>query len=144
MLYDTRKLYDLEKLHAKLRHLEQKGKVVELRERQTGRTLSQNAYHAICIQFVANEAGETYDYVNTQYYKRACNYDLFVRVKEDKVLGPVHYLRSSRDLTKEEMSLSIDRFRNWASLQLGLYIPDPRDKELAEQFIVEASKSRNI
>ena len=140
MTYDTTNPVDRERLRTKVDHLIAKGKVVELTEKRMGRTLQQNAYHAVCISYVAAELGESYQYVNEQYYKRACNYDLFVRRYDDPVLGSVLRLRSSRELSKEEMTLSIDRFRNWAANQLGMYIPDPADRGLAQQFVIEAAR----
>lgn len=141
MLYDLTNDLDRERFMTKARHLLDKGRVVELAEKRQGRTLSQNAYHAVCISFVAQELGETYEYVNEMYYKRACNQELFLRLKVDKALGPVYYLRSSRDLSKEEMTLSIDRFRNWAAHELGIFIPSAEDRELAEKFVVEAGRT---
>lgn len=141
MLYDLTQEIDRERLRVKVEHLCTKGCVVDLTEKRQGRTLNQNAYHAVCISYVAAELGESYQYVNEQYYKKVCNYDLFVRRFEDPVVGPVLRLRSSRDLSKDEMTLSIERFRNWAAKELGMYIPDPSDRYLAQQFVVEAGRT---
>ena len=50
-------------------------------------------------------------------------------------------LRSSADLTKEEMSLAIDRFKKWAAEQ-GMYLPDPEDEALLSMIQVEMGKVR--
>ena len=57
----------------------------------------------------------------------------------DPWLGPVETLRSSADLTKEEMSLSIDRFKRWAS-ENGIYLPEPGDAEMLQQIQYEMDK----
>lgn len=48
-------------------------------------------------------------------------------------------LRSSKDLTKEEMSTAIDRFKRWASEQ-GIYIPEPEDTERLREIEVEMGR----
>ena len=68
-----------------------------------------------------------YPYVKRNYYKILCNEDTFVREREDKFLGRIKYLRSSSDLDSAEMSLTIERFRNFSSAQCGIYkneLPD--------------------
>ena len=114
--------------------------VIELTEKRV-RTLSQNAYLHVCIGCVALELGETIEYVKQYYFKRACNADIFTSTKFDKVLGyEVDTIRSSSDLTKEEMSIAIDRFIAW-SAEHGIYIPSPDEKEIL--FALEGEIERN-
>ena len=56
------------------------------------------------------------------------------------MLGESVMLRSSRDLTKEEMTESIDRLKVWAADQ-GIYLPDAEDKALIAR--IEAEMRRN-
>jgi hypothetical protein len=51
------------------------------------------------------------------------------------------YWRSSKDISKEEMSLAIDRFRIWAS-QEGYYLPSPDDKRLLESIEYKMGQQR--
>ena len=78
-----------------------------------------------------------------QYFKKLCNPDIFIGERDDKFLGSVRYLKSSSELTTEQMSMSIDRFRNWAAAEAGIYIPDPTSKDelLLMQIEVEKNKS---
>ena len=63
------------------------------------------------------------DEVKTCYFKRIVNKDLFVRKKHDYILGTDReYLISTANLTKEELSDAIERFRNWSSNVAGIYI----------------------
>ena len=39
-------------------------------------------------------------------------------------------LRSSADLSTAEMTLSIDRFRDWSSAVAGIYLPAAGEKEM--------------
>jgi hypothetical protein len=41
------------------------------------------------------------------------------------------------------MSLVIDRFRNWASIEFNIYLPEPDDLALIEKLEIEISKHQN-
>jgi hypothetical protein len=51
--------------------------------------------------------------------------------------------RSSASLDKAEMTLAIDRFRNFASSELGIYLPEPEDLVLLQEIERELSKTKN-
>lgn len=53
-------------------------------------------------------------------------------------------LRSSADLTKEEMTLSIDRFRNWSSSVAGIYLPSPEDGEMMIYMMQEVERNKEF
>lgn len=76
------------------------------------------------------------EYVKRNYYKILCNKDTFVRERDDKYLGKIKYLRSSADLDSAEFSLTIERFRNFASAQ-GVYIPSPEEERLIQLMEIE-------
>lgn len=42
----------------------------------------------------------------------------------------VTYLRSSAELTTGEMTLSIDRFRNWSASVAGIYLPAANEQQM--------------
>lgn len=125
MIYDLCRDHDRFMLRCKT--LMEKGAMVELTEK-TVRSLSQNAYFHVCIGIVAMELGLTLQYVKDNYMKRLVNPALFVDETNDRYMGKVQTLRSSATLTKEEMTLAIDRFRTWAA-QEGIFIPEPDDVE---------------
>ena len=142
MIYDLRNPLDKENFKTRCDFLASKGGIVELKEKHPPRTNQQNRYlHVIC-GYLGAELGEELDYVKQMWYKREANADLFVRVHEDKVLGTKRYiLRSSADLDKDEFTLSIDRFRNWAAKNAGVYLPSPDENDklmIAEQAVERA------
>lgn len=96
---------------------------VEIKVKRQGRTLSQNAYLHVLIGFFALEYGCTADEVKVDFYKRKCNKDLYERKKIAKNGQEIVTLRSSSELSTEDMALSITRFRNWASAEAGIYLP---------------------
>ena len=82
------------------------------------------------------------EYVKRNYYKILCNKDTFVREREDKFLGRIKYLRSSADLDSAEMSMTIERFRNFAGAQ-GIYIPSPDEERLIQLMEIEIEQHIN-
>lgn len=82
------------------------------------------------------------EWVKQQYYKRTCNPDLFVGTKTDKLLGSVKYIKSSTELDTGEMTLSIERFRNWASAEAGIYIPEPHEDDEIELMRIEVERHK--
>lgn len=140
MLYNLQDELSRKRFAAKVRSLWEKGTIVELTDKHR-RTLSQNSFLHCCIGAVALETGNSLEVIKQEIYKRRVNPDLFVEEKDDPVLGRITVLRSSRDLNKEEMSLSIDRFRRFAE-ENGIYIPSPGDEELLAQLEYEIDKAR--
>lgn len=115
--------FDREKFKVRSEFLLEKRKVVELTEK-TGRSLKQNSYLFLILNIFAMEYGESVEFVKQRFFKELCNPELFVRTKSDKLMGEITYLRSSSDLTKDEMVTAIDRFKIWASKEAGIFIPD--------------------
>ena len=109
MIYDLNKPLDRDRFATRVQHLMDRAAIVEMTEKAY-RTGNQNRYLHALIGAVALEVGETLDYVKRVYYKTTANYSLFAIIKEDKLLGEqVTVLRSSADLTKEEMNASISQ-----------------------------------
>jgi hypothetical protein len=67
-----------------------------------------------------------------------CNEDIFLRTSSGS-LGTEYTLRSTADLSKEEMTAAIDRFRNWSASE-GFYLPAPNEEEILKKIAVEQSK----
>ena len=62
-----------------------------------------------------------------------------MRHKHDDILGDERtYLLSTTKLTQEELSLAIDRFRNWSADKAGIYIPS------SEEYIALLHIQRDI
>ncbi len=141
MLYDLRNPLDRERFKRRCNALYQKQGIVDLSEK-TKRSSQQNKYLHLILSYLAMETGNTLDYVKEVFYKRTANKELFLREKEDEILGKVEYLRSSADLSKEEMTLSIDRFRDWSSQTAGVYLPAANEQEFLASIEYELSKYR--
>jgi hypothetical protein len=123
MTYDLSNEYEVRQVLLRLNALIKKGVLVELKEQRPLRTLSQNSYLHLLLQVFAMEYGCSLDVAKVDYYKRLCNQDLFEVEKVNKQGEVVKDLRSSADLTTEEMAQSIDRFKRFAA-EGGIYLPD--------------------
>ena len=138
MQYDLTTDFQRKAFLSRVDNLLERGAVVELSEK-TFRSRNQNSYLHLLIGVVAMETGSTLDYCKEWYFKRLCNRDLFVTTKEDKFAGQVEVIRSSADLTKEEMSMAIDRFKRWGA-ENGIYMPAPGDESLLREIAIEMGR----
>lgn len=142
MLYDLSNPFDYEKVLAKLKHYREKGKVVELKTKRLTRTLSQNSYLHILLSYLAAELGCETEWAKREYYKKAVNPDFYIYERIDPIVGTTKALRSSSDLTSEQMSISIDRLKVWAAREAGVFLPDATNEAqmLAAQIAIERAK----
>lgn len=140
MQYDLTSDFQRKAFLSKADMLLERGAVVELTEK-TFRSKNQNNYLHLLIGVVAMETGNTLADVKEWYFKRLCNRDLFITTRADKYAGQVEVVRSSADLTKEEMSIAIDRFKRWGS-QNGIYMPNPGDESLLREIAIEMGRNK--
>ena len=140
-IYKLSEEYDRIRFEKRIRSLYDNKKTVEVKE-LTGRTPKQNRYLHLIIGYLAIETGNTLEYVKTEYYKKASNKELYVTTVRDDILKCDNIvLRSSSKLSKEEMTLSIERFRNWGSQQ-GYYLPSADEKEIVQHIEIEYEKHK--
>lgn len=140
MLYDLSNELSRKQFAARVKHLWAKGAgIVELTDKSR-RSLNQNNYLHVILGVLALETGNSLEVVKREIYKKKVNPDLFIRTKSDPLLGEIGVVRSSRDLTKEEMSLSIDRYKKFCAEQ-GIFLPEPGDEELLRQIEFEMARA---
>ncbi len=104
-----------------------KGVWVELNKKRHQRSLAQNNYLHFCLQYFASEFGSTLEEVKVKIYKEIVNPEIFKRERKNKRGQNVPYLRSSANLDTKEMTLSIDRFRDYAARECEFYIPEANE-----------------
>ena len=142
MIYDTSNPLDKANFLLRAKKLAESGKIVELTEKKPRRSLPQNKYLHVLLAYFGTQTGNTLEWVKQQYYKKLVNPDLFIREKEDKYLGKIKVLRSSADLDTSEFSLSIERFRNWASQEAGIYLPSADEFIIIQQMEIEIERNK--
>ena len=143
MTYDLANPLDQQRFKTRCNHLYKQGGVVELTAKKGRRTIPQNSYLHLILGWFAIETGNTLDFVKKEYFKRYINPNIFVVEIEDKYLGKIKVLRSSRDLTSAEMTTAIERFRNWASAEAGVYLPSPDEQSLLQYIERESSRYKD-
>lgn len=73
-----------------------------------------------------------------------CNRDIFEREKTNKKGKIIKTLRSSSELSTGEMTLAIERFRNYSSAQAGIYLPSPNENEFLLHIQQEIEKDKEF
>lgn len=144
MIYNTSNQLDKANFLLRAKKLAESGVIVDLTEKKPRRSLPQNKYLHVILAYFGTQTGNTLEWVKQQYYKKLVNPDLFIREKEDKYLGRIKVLRSSADLDTAEMSLSIERFRNWATQEAGIYIPSADEAILIQQMEIEIERNKEF
>jgi len=121
---------------------------------ETKRTINQNSYLHVLIRIMALSTGVKESYAKSVYFKQLANPDLFILETEDPVTGnSIQSLRSSSELTTDEMSVAINNFRRWAE-ENGYYLPDatfdederaifktPQDEQAFKQAEIETARA---
>lgn len=144
MIYDLKNQLHRDQFSRRSNALLEKGQdVVELKTK-TSRSLRQNAYLHLILGWFAAETGNTRDYVKREYFKRLVNKEIFVTYVDDKWLGKTEVIRSSAEITKEDMTTAIERFRNWSSQEAGIYLPSADEKSYLEQLEIELGRYRDL
>ena len=141
MLYDLGNKLDRLRFETRGAFLIEKKAIVELTEK-TSRSSSQNRYLHLLLGFLAIETGNTLEYVKENFYKKAANPALFLMAKDDPIIGHTIWTRSSAELSKEEMTLSIERLRNWSSQEAGIYLPSADEQSILQMIEVEMSRQQ--
>ena len=141
MLYDLSSDFQRKAFLAKVDNLMEKGAVVELTEKAF-RSPNQNRYLHLLIGVVAIETGNTLEDAKKWYFKETCNPDLFHVQHRDKMGNCIDHIRSTAELTKEEMSTAIDRFKRWGA-ENGIYMPNPDDASLLKAIEIEMGRMKS-
>ena len=141
MLYDLSSDFQRKSFLARMDNLMEKGAVVELTEKAF-RSPNQNRYLHLLIGVVAIETGNTLEDAKKWYFKETCNPDLFHVQHRDKMGNCIDHVRSTAELTKEEMSTAIDRFKRWGA-ENGIYMPNPDDASLLKAIEIEMGRMKS-
>lgn len=142
MTYDLSNELDRSRAALRMVRLSEKGALIELTEKAI-RSPNQNKYAHLLMGVVAMEVGERLEYVKEVYFKKLVNSDIFCIRKQDAFVGEVVTIRSLTDLSQEEISLAIDRFKRWGTEQ-GWHMPDPEDESIIRALEIEIERHRQF
>ena len=128
---------DLDKARFKQRcnFLYTREKVVVLTEKRLPKSPNQNRYLHLIMGWVGFELGYTTEQVKQDILKRIVCREIFVVQKNG-----FEVCRSLAELDKAETTTVIDQFRNFASIEMGIYLPEPGEEALIRDMERELSR----
>jgi hypothetical protein len=145
MIYNPENPLEIKQAIEKINHLIKTGKRFELKAKNDRRSISQNSYLHLVLTWFSIETGYTLEETKQDVFKKHVNPTLFYEGEhEGKIKGlVVDRWRSTSSLDTAELTLAIDRFRDFSSIELGIYLPEPSDLALIQQMEKEISKHSN-
>ena len=144
MIFNLNNPYEIDKFKEYVNKLYAQKAIVEVKKKLPNRSLAQNSYLHLILSWFACETGYSLEEVKLDYFKKICNRDLFVRKKINKKGDEINYVRSSSDLDTLEMTTAIDRFRNYASAQAGIYLPSPNESQFLTYIEQEIERNKEF
>ena len=126
-IYNGKDSFEVGKAQRRLAQLIKKKALFEIKE-ITKRSLKQNSYLHLILSFFALELGYPMSYVKLNLFKCKWNKSIFVvDMVSEKTGEKFKFVRSTKDLDKEEMTRAIDTFIEKAALEANIRIPIPSD-----------------
>ena len=143
MIYDPEKPIDIQNAITKIKYFIDKKAVFELKRKQVSKTYPQLKYVHLIISWFALEYGETIEYIKLEYFKKLVNPETFKYEFINRKTGEIRIeYKSLANITKDEMTLSINRFRDYSSKEAGIYLPEPRDLALMQEIEIQIKNNQ--
>jgi hypothetical protein len=142
MKYNLTNNHEYEQAKIMLDKFHEKGYFIEQKRILPKRTNLQNAYLHLILGWFAIEFGDTMEYVKVEFFKKKCNPEMFLIDRENPKTGEIRKdLRSSVDLDTKELTIAIERFRNWSAAN-GIYLPAPNEDQFLKHIECEIEKHK--
>ena len=139
MIYDAKKEIDIQRANSRLKYLIEKKKLFEIIEKKERRSISQNNYLHLIFSWFAIQTGYTEEEVKQEIFKKHINPSLFYEGEHGQIVK-IERWRSTAELDTGEMTLAIDRFRDYSAKELGIYLPEPKDLAHLQEIEIEIKK----
>lgn len=139
MKYDGSNPLHVQQARAKLEKLIKEQKVFELTEKKPQRSLNQNKYLWLLIGYWATQTGYTKD--EAEFIYKEVNKDIYFVEKEIAGIKAI-YVRHTYELDTKEMSLSVEKWRNWSVMNdvFPVYLPAPNEEALLQLAQIEIDR----
>lgn len=138
MRFNLSKKGEVQRVKTRLNFLFKKGATIEIVEKRQQRTRKQNSYLHLILSLFAMETGYTLEEVKQDIFKRDVCKDFFEYRKGDRT-----FYKSTSDLDTGQMTLAIDKFRNWSSVEAGIYLPEANEQDLLNRIEEEMQRYGN-
>ena len=142
MIYNPEKQIDVSRAIERLKFFIENKRVFELTEKRKKRTISQNAYLHLLFGWFALETGYTTEEVKQEIFKKIVNPNTFYEGEFGNIIT-IERWRSTANLSTQEMTLCIDRFRDYASKEAAIYLPQPSDIVMLQEMEIQISNNQN-
>jgi hypothetical protein len=143
MIYNASKPIDCQNAIERFKQFLKKESVFELTEKRPVRSISQNSYLHLLFAWFALETGYTTKEVKQNLFKEIVNPATFYE-GEFGELVKIERWRSTADLSTAEMTVCVDRFRDYSSREAGLYLPEPRELSLINEMTIAVANSKDL
>ena len=138
MKYNLSLSLDRQKADARYESLKARGAFIEIVDKSS-RTKAQNSYEHLLMGIVAMDIGISLEECKEYYFKRLVNPDIFVVRKTMPFIGEVCDTLSTSDITQEQTSVAIDRFKRWM-YENGYFVPSPTDDAVLRDIEIEMGR----
>jgi hypothetical protein len=142
MIFDLNNQYEIPKYKEYVNKLYNEKAVVEVRKKMPHRSLPQNRYFYLLLGWFAAETGYSVDEVKLDIFKKLVNKDLFVVEAKNRRGDIVKTVKSSASLSTAEMTLAIERFRDYSAAEAGIYLPAPNEREFLLSIQKELERNK--
>ena len=140
MKYNLKNKIDIQSFKFKSNVLIGNESFVELKRIAEKRTNPQNRYFHLLVSWFAIEYGETKQYVKQIIIKQKIYPELFKTTYTNKKTGVKRVeWKSTADINEREMSITINKFRKYAS-DGGIYLPEANENEFLKHIEIEIEK----
>ncbi len=144
MIYKTTNIHHRNRAIERFKILLDKKATIELIEKKPKRTIRQNRYLHLILGWFAYEYGDSIEYVKQEIFKKIVNPVIFKTEFVNKKTGEIRDdYRSSASLDTRELTMAIEKFRDYSALEAGIYLPSPDEREFIEFAEIEL-KNNNI
>ena len=137
MIYTTTNPIEKQKAKERFDKLINKNCTFELTEKKPNRTIKQNSYLHLILGWFSIELG--YNISESKELFKRLNKDVFEYHK-----GKLKFFKSSANLDTSELTKCIDKFRTWSSLNAGVYLPGPDEKDFLNEIDKQIKNKREF
>ena len=143
MIYNTSNLVERQKAITRIKKLLENKAVIEIIEKKPKRTYKQNRYLHLILGFFSLETGYTLEETKQEIFKKIVNPSLFYEREVGEIVS-IQRWRSSAALDTSEMTIAIEKFRDYSSSQAGIYLPSPDEKEFLNSIEIELKNNQIV
>lgn len=141
MKYDLEQEHQVIRFEARCEELKKRGALVDLTDKSK-RSVNQNNYMHLLFSAFAMEYGCSEHYAKQNVFKGTVCPDIFVYFRTSKTGVKLREKRSTASIPKEQMTESINRFKEWSAKEAGIPLPEATDQGWLRSIEVEAERMK--